>query len=113
MRWLADRGDRRRFVLIYGNRTWEGVTFREELAGLAGRLVLEVVHVLEDPPDVWEGPSGLIDAALLDRHLPLDSDPLMHYFVCGPVGMMNAVETALLSRGIPRARIHSERFHIA
>jgi predicted ferric reductase len=113
LRTLADRGYRRRLILIYGNRTWEDVAFREELDALTGRLALEVVHVLERPHDGWQGPSGLISAALLAERLPLESDPQMHYFVCGPVGMMDVVERTLLSRGIPRARIHSERFHIA
>ena len=31
LRTMADRGDRRRILLIYANRNWEDVTFREEL----------------------------------------------------------------------------------
>ena len=34
LRSLADRGDSRHFVLIYGNRRWERVVFREELEEL-------------------------------------------------------------------------------
>ncbi len=40
LRTLADRGDRRPQLLVYGARSWEEITFREELELLQGRLDL-------------------------------------------------------------------------
>lgn len=106
---LADRGDRRPMVLVYANPTWEEVAFLDELDELEGRLDLRVVHVLEEPPEGWEGERGLVTSDVLDRHLP-DRERLMEYFVCGPEPMMDAVERALHDRGISPDRVNLERF---
>ena len=55
LRTLADRGDRRPHTLVYGSRDWDSATFREDLAELASRIDLKVVHVLEKPPLGWLG----------------------------------------------------------
>lgn len=112
LRTYRDRGDERPLVLIYGNPTWEGILFREELDELARALPLTVSHVIERPPEGWEGESGLVTPEILDRRLPKDPDKLWDYFVCGPPPMMDAVEEHLAAQGIPLRQIHSERFNI-
>lgn len=111
LRTLADRRDQRSLVLFYGSKTWEGVTFREELDELQKRLNLKVVHILENSPDGWEGESGFITAALLARHLPAQRLEY-EYFICGPVPMMNAVNAALRQLGVPVENTHSEPFNL-
>jgi predicted ferric reductase len=111
LRTLADRHDRRPLLLMYGSKTWEEVTFREELEELKQRLNLRVVHVIEKAPDDWDGESGFMNAAMLARHLP--EDRMEHeFFVCGPVPMMNAVEQGLERLGIPIENVNSERFNL-
>ena len=113
LRTLADRGDRRPILLVYANGTWEDVIFREELEGLEERLNLRVVHVIEDPPDGWEGERGYITADVLDRHLPEERERC-EYFVCGPDPLMDAVEGALIEEiGVPFNKVHSERYNLA
>src|SRR5262245_50307768 len=70
IRTLADQGDRRPVVLLYGSKDWDAITFREELEALEARLPLTVVHVLPDPPAGWTGESGYITAEMFKRHLP-------------------------------------------
>jgi predicted ferric reductase len=112
LRTLADRGDRRPLLLVYASRTWEDVIFREEIEGLEERLNLRVVHVIEDPPDGWEGERGYVTAGVLDRHLPQGREEY-EYFVCGPDPMMDAVEVALHEEmGVPLGKIHSERYNL-
>src|SRR5262249_21195246 len=53
IRTLADRGDKRPVILLYGSKGWDSVTFREELDALEHRLNLTVVHVLVKPPASW------------------------------------------------------------
>jgi predicted ferric reductase len=109
LRTLADRGDTRSHPLVYGNRTWDGVVFREELDSLSERLDLRVVHVLAEPPEGWSGEQGRVTPELLARHMPADSDRHQH-LVCGPPPMIDAVTQALGSLGVPPARVHAERW---
>jgi predicted ferric reductase len=109
LRTMADREDVRPAVLVYANRDWEGVAFREELERLEGQLNLTVVHVLEKPPASWSGETGYVTAELLRRHLPR-GNRRFQFFICGPEPMMNAAETALVELGVPSERVHTERF---
>jgi predicted ferric reductase len=112
LRTMADRGDDHSVVLFYGNRTWNSVIFGEEIAELEGRLNLKVVHVLENPPEGWEGETGFITRHVLDRHLPNDRRERV-YFVCGPIPMIAAVERSLRALGVPLSHIHSEQYELA
>jgi predicted ferric reductase len=109
LRTLRDRGDQRPMLLFYANPNLEDVALRDELDRLALHLDLEVVSVLEDPPEGWEGEVGLVSPELLDRYLP-EHEELLQFFVCGPDPMMDAVEEALVDRGIPAGHINMERF---
>jgi predicted ferric reductase len=109
IRTLADRGDPRPVILLYGSKDWESITFREELETLKARLTLTVVHVLADPPPGWTGERGFITAEMFKRHLPppyADHE----YFICGPNVMMDAIEAALGEMKVPMSKYHSERY---
>ncbi len=109
IRTLADRGDPRPVILLYGSKDWESITFREELEAAKARLNLTVVHVLSDPPPGWTGEQGRITAEVFRRHLP---PPYAEheYFICGPGPMMDAIENALGELHVPMAKYHSERY---
>jgi predicted ferric reductase len=111
LRTLADRGDARPQLLVYGARRWEDVTFREELEQLRTRLDLRIVYVLSQAPTDWQGASGRITAELLAAHLPDDKAGYL-YFVCGPPAMMDAAERSLLQAGVPWPSIYTERFNL-
>jgi predicted ferric reductase len=111
LRTLSSLGEKRPLVLVYGNKTWEKVTFREETAALEKRLNLKIVHVLESPPPGWTGETGYVTAEVLGRYLPGQRNSF-EYFVCGPDPMMDKVERALYEHGVSIARFHSERFDI-
>ena len=112
LRTMADTDDRRPATVIYGNKTWDTTVFADELEELARGLDLRVVHVLEQPPPDWDGPTGFIDAKLLGQVLPQDRSGVQCY-VCGPPPMMAAVERALIASGVPPRQIHAELFTFA
>ncbi len=113
LRTFADRGDRRPVTLIYANRDWENIPFRDELEALRSRMNLKVVHVLEQAPQNWQGYSGFITAEILDRELDADRRPnVQEVFICGPAPMMDAVENALAAIKFPVGDYHSERFDL-
>lgn len=110
LRTLADRDDAREVVLLYLNRTWEDVTFREELAELEERLPgLRVVHVLSRPGEDWQGERGRICQELLDRVLPLHSRG-WNVFVCASPPVTAAALGALDAAGFDRRTVHAEHF---
>jgi predicted ferric reductase len=72
---------------------------------------VNVVYLLEDPPDDWEGESGFVTRELLAKYLP-ENPETFQYFVCGPKPLMDVAEHALRSLGISWRRIYAERFEI-
>lgn len=111
LRTAGLRNDRRPFLLFYGNDTLQKAIFLDELKELKNHLVLQLVEVLEHPPEEWAGERGVIDRELLLRHLP--EDPVRtRYYLCGPGPMMDAIEPSLRNLGVPMEQIHSERFEI-
>lgn len=113
LRSMAARGDRRPVWLFYGNAAWDDVIYREEIDALRGRLALEVVHVLEEPPEGWEGEEGFVTKEMLERHLPEGKRAELHYFLCGPTPMTSAAEDALRDLGVPARSIQTEIFELA
>jgi predicted ferric reductase len=109
IRTLADRGDSRPVILLYGSKDWDSITFREELEALKKRLNLTVVHVLANSPAGWIGEQGFINAEVFKRHLPLPY-AAHEYFICGPAVMMDAIEQALGNMNVPISKYHSERY---
>jgi ferredoxin-NADP reductase len=105
-----------RVTLIYGNRGWDDVIFRDRLAALCnefeGRLLVD--HVLERPLENWSGGKGLLTGEVLEARLEalsIEDDGLIRYFVCGPTPMMEAAHEALQRRGVNANRIAEERFN--
>ncbi len=109
---MREREDVRPVTLFYANRRWEDITFREQLAELEKSMpYLRVVHVLEQPREDGTGETGRIDAELIRRHVPERQYPRLEFFVCGPEPMMDAIESLLLSMGVPASRLNTERFN--
>lgn len=110
LRTFADRDDHREVVLLYLNRTWDDVTFREELAELEERMPnLRVVHVLSRPDESWRGPKGRISAELLDSVLPKRARR-WNVFICASPQVTAAALAALDGAGFPREHVHAEQF---
>jgi predicted ferric reductase len=112
LRTLADRKDLRPIRLVYGSRAWGDVLFREEIDALRTRLLLEVVHVLQEPPAEWKGSRGILDETVLGEAIP-SAECSAVFFLCGPKPMSDSVQRTLRRRGVPLHRIHCELFEMA
>lgn len=114
LRTMKDRGREKQVIFFYGNPTLDSVIYLEELEELQNEIDLKVVHVLEQPPEDWEGEKGFITADILKRHLPEDYKEWEYlFFLCGPMPMIQAVEGALKGLGIPSVNISSEKYEMA
>jgi predicted ferric reductase len=109
LRSMRARKDMRPVVLVYANPNYEDVTFREELEALENVLNLKVVHVLNEPPENWEGEEGYVTGEVLARHLGDDTRGYEH-FLCGPKPMTDGVREALEEMGVSPLRIETELF---
>ena len=103
-----------RFTLFYGNRDSNSIIFLEALAALKNRFMdrLQVHHFLAEEAEEFELFNGMLDRAKCDEILEtlVDSADVTAFFICGPEPMMDAAEAALSERGVPRDKIHLERF---
>jgi predicted ferric reductase len=104
IRHLRATSDPRPRTLIYANRVQQQIAFRRELD------TEEVTYVLSEPPQGWDGETGFVDAAMLDRVFSQDAFKNWVFVLCGPKPMLDSVEDALIARGTPSTRILSERF---
>jgi predicted ferric reductase len=95
--------------LIYGNRVETQILYRDEVEAMTSKLDLRLDLVLSEPPPGWPGRAGELTPEVLRACLPSAPAGAL-YFVCGPVAMMDTVETTLIGMGAPEGRIVSERF---
>jgi predicted ferric reductase len=112
VRTLAERRDARPVLLVVTGRTADDLLHRERLDGLVHDLDLDIVEVLEEPPERWDGEVGWLTRAMLKRHLPLRRRLRVDYFICGPGPMVAAVTRALEGLGVRNSRIHTELFDV-
>ncbi|MBD2202629.1 ferric reductase-like transmembrane domain-containing protein [Calothrix sp. FACHB-1219] len=108
---LAERQDERPLLLIYASKTWEDITYREEIDTLKDKLDLTVIHVLRKPPEDWSGENGYVDQQLLERYIP-KRPATRNYFICAAPKMMNEVEKALHNLDVPVTNIHMEHYNL-
>ena len=107
---MLEREDVRPVLLFYGATDSESMTYREELTALAEQMDnLQVIPVFSEPEDGWGGDTGFIREEILKKYLPKQYKRFK-YLICGPKPLMDAMEEALPSLGVPRTRVLSERF---
>jgi len=111
LRTLRDEGDNRKATLMYANKAYDDIAFRDELEEMKNDIDLKVVHVLEEPPEDWEGEEGFVTKDILEKHLSENPNEYV-YYICGPDPMMDKVSIALHDLGIKWNHIYMERFQI-
>jgi predicted ferric reductase len=96
--------DKRPIRVLYGNRSIEQITCREELDRE------DVHYFLSEPPDGWQGETGLISPDALDRLFAPNEMRDWLFVICGPGEMMETIESHLIARGAPADHVLSECF---
>jgi ring-1,2-phenylacetyl-CoA epoxidase subunit PaaE len=115
--------------MLYGNRSEESIMFKNELDSLQKRYEgqLFVEHILSQPKREksgglgglfskgkvsWLGKVGRIDKSIVERfledHTKRTKDTA--YFICGPGGMIEAVNNTLHALNIDKKLVHIEHF---
>ena len=103
-----------KFTLVYGNRRMDSVMFNEALQDLKDTYPdrLTLIHILSRQAQEVPLLEGRIDGgkvnAIMQTLLPVKS--MDEVFICGPEGMIEATEKALLAAGARKERVYAERF---
>ena len=110
----ADDGEQRPIRLIYADRDPTQLVDVAAVCGTDRLADFRQILMVEAPPQGWQGLVGRLDASGLAQALAQEDVGRLtdeaHFMVCGPGGMMDAVECALQVRGVPMARVQSEHF---
>ena len=105
-----------RFTLIYGNRKQRSTMFTEEIEDLKNRYLSRLTLHMVFSQEATDLPlyNGRLGRAKIGEFLTalVDAEDIDHAFVCGPHGVNDEAEAALLGAGIAPERIHIERFGI-
>ncbi len=102
----------KKIVLITGNRIEEQVIDLTSMVSLDHLQEFKQIKIIAEPKEHWTGEVGILDKDTLNRVLKSSGTNISnaHYFVCGPAGMIDAVENALDHMGVPLSQIDSEKF---
>ncbi len=100
-------------TLWYGNRTEADIVFRQELTFLKEAFGerLNIRYILSRADDSWEGFRGRLDEErLFDwiSELFMQGELRKRYYLCGPAGMMEAAERALIKQAVNPDDIYQE-----
>ncbi len=105
-----------RFTLIYGNRKQRSTMFTEEIEDLKNRYLsrLELHMVFSQEATDLPLHQGRLGRDKIGEFLAtlVDAEDIDHAFVCGPHGVNDEAEAALIAAGVGSERIHVERFGI-
>ena len=112
LRQAAARGETRPITLLYGNRHQGQIMAAVELASLAGRLRLDLHHVLQEPPPGWTGFAGMVTPELIQAEAAQAAREGWVFLLCGPGPMIRAAHQGLAALGVPRRHILEERFSV-
>jgi predicted ferric reductase len=110
LRYMRDRAESRRVLLIYANRGVDDIVFSRELESIesAGSPALKTIHILSRPPADWVGRTGRLDTASLLSLCGGFSGKV--FFICCPPAMASGLIRGLRKAGVAPGRIHADYF---
>ncbi len=102
-----------RLWMLYSNRRPEDAPFLRELQELAAanrnfRFVPTMTEI-EKSRTPWSGETGVVNAAMIERHLRGVERPI--YYLAGPPGMVMGMQSMLEALGVPLEDVRDEEFY--
>ncbi len=112
---IADATERKlphKIILFYSNRRPEDAAYLDELKQFATAnsnfTLVATMTDLEKSAQKWTGEQGYIDAAMLKRHLPEDTN--LVYYIAGPQAMVTAMRSVLKENNVSNDDLRFEEF---
>jgi ferredoxin-NADP reductase len=101
-----------KLVVFYSNKRPEDAAFLDELTvfGETNENLTFVPTMTQPEKSLrsWNGETGRIDQAMLERHVEDLTAPI--YYLCGPAGMVTAMRGVLNGAGVDDDDIRTEEF---
>ena len=109
VQYLIDTKDARQVTLLYSNKTFSEIAYKDFFDRTAQSIGMKTVYALTDEPVPIPGThAGFIDAALIKQEIP---DYLACvFYISGPHGMVSAFTKTLNAMGVPRRKIKTDYF---
>lgn len=103
-------------VFLYGNKTKDDIAYQEKLTQIAKDNNVTLVNVLsnttpEEAAKIGGVEVGFISMDLIKKYIKNDHTQY-HYFICGPVIMMDKLTEQLTANGVNKDQIHKEEFSL-
>lgn len=104
-----------KITMFDSNRNVQNILYKDEFdSWVQQNRNLEVVYTVTEEQDVaanWSGERGRIDKSMIERHLTEDEVGNGVFYICGPPGMLKAVQELLeKDMQVPEDRIVIEEF---
>ncbi len=109
IRDIVQRGLDRTVHLFYGNKTDDDIIFHDELSKISSKNTrIRYYPVVEHPSKSWNEHEGYITREiLLEKLKKIDGKT---FFLCGPQGLYDFIETQLAPLNIPKKKIRREMY---
>jgi ferredoxin-NADP reductase len=111
VKYLTDRGEDRDVVMLYANRHFQEILYRDVFDAAQRSFAFRPVYVLSDPsssPGWWMGERGRIDAAMIARQIPDYRERL--FYISGSPALVQSTLAALHHLGVKPSQIKTDYF---
>jgi len=117
VKYATDRQLPLRIVMFDSNRNESNILYKKEFDDWAARnRNLKIVYTITEEGEPkqdssqWKGERGRIDRPMMARHVDGRDLENSIFYICGPPGMLKAMQGLLQDLQIPKERIRVEEF---
>jgi ferredoxin-NADP reductase len=119
VKYATDRQLPLKIIVLDSNRDQDNILYKKEFDECVSKNKnLKIIYTITDerqesssiPPDGWKGELGYINKAMLVKYLSTDQLDNSIFYICGPPGMLKAMQKLLQDLHIPKERIKIEEF---
>jgi ferredoxin-NADP reductase len=112
IKYATDKKLSIKIIMFDANRDHGNILYKNEFDQYANlNKNLKIVYTLDVSDDNWKGERGLINQAMLTKYLTTSEIDNSMFYVCGPPGMLNAIQKLLKEElHLPKERITVEEF---
>jgi glycine betaine catabolism B len=111
-KYATDKALPTQITIFDSNRNRENILYKDEFDKWAkeNRNLRIIYTITDENEQSWEGERGRIDRNMLTRHVAEKQLSDSIFYVCGPPGMLKAMQDILKELQIPKERIKVEEF---